>query len=60
MHAPQSFKLMKKHDLSVIPLQFSVEMEVAAFYQCSAQEVVSEFCPFFFNIAHVFLKLYNC
>lgn len=33
-----------------------MSLEVAAFYQCSAQEVVSEFHPFFFNTARIFFK----
>lgn len=33
-----------------------MSLEVAAFYQCSAQEGMSEIHPFFFNLAHIFLK----
>lgn len=66
MHAPESFKLMKNRESSVIYLQFSVEMEIQCpwklqhFTSVQLRNWRQKFIPSFLTLLIFSLKLYNC
>lgn len=66
MHDPESFKLMKKYESSVIPLQFGVEMEVQCswklqhFTSVQLRKECENFIPSFLTLPTFSIKLYNC